>query len=166
MRSDGRCCHGERGGKRNPDCSGKPLLWPHSGCIPNARSCGEWTIRLNNAPTSRQCIAQARQGNSGTLWPCGYSRLSPNRISQMADVLITGASGFIGSAVLRAVLASRFTVRALVRPASPRQHLVGLDLEFCEGDLRDRRSVQRATSRRPLRVPRRSGLSFVVAAQI
>ncbi|TMJ30746.1 MAG: NAD-dependent epimerase/dehydratase family protein [Alphaproteobacteria bacterium] len=62
----------------------------------------------------------------------------------MADVLITGASGFVGSAVLRAILASRFTVRALVRPPSPRQHLVGLDVEFCEGDLRDRRSVQKA----------------------
>src|SRR5437879_6269795 len=65
-------------------------------------------------------------------------------MSQMAEVLLTGASGFIGSAVARAILASGHTVRALVRPASPRQPLLGLDVEFCEGDLRDRPSVQKA----------------------
>ncbi|MGH6678183.1 MAG: NAD-dependent epimerase/dehydratase family protein, partial [Bradyrhizobium sp.] len=32
------------------------------------------------------------------------------------DVLITGASGFIGSAVLRELLIDGYTVRALVRP--------------------------------------------------
>jgi len=35
-------------------------------------------------------------------------------------------------------------VRALVRSTSPREHLAGLDLDFFEGDLRDRKSVERA----------------------
>jgi dihydroflavonol-4-reductase len=62
----------------------------------------------------------------------------------MADVLITGASGFIGAAVARALVSSGYSVRALVRPLSPRQNIAALDLELCEGDLRDRPSIERA----------------------
>lgn len=54
-----------------------------------------------------------------------------------AEVLITGASGFVGSAVLRALLQARFTVRALVRRAIPRDDLVTTGVEFVNGDLRD-----------------------------
>ena len=39
-----------------------------------------------------------------------------------------------------------YSVRALVRGASPRGHLAGLDLEFFEGDLRDRSRVERASA--------------------
>ncbi len=59
-------------------------------------------------------------------------------------VLITGASGFIGSAVLRRLLAEGAAVRALVRPASDRRNLDGLDVEVVTGDLGDRDSLARA----------------------
>lgn len=59
-------------------------------------------------------------------------------------VLVTGTSGFVGSAVARKLVETGFSVRALVRPGSPKRHLAGLDLEFIEGDLRDVASVQRA----------------------
>ncbi len=59
-------------------------------------------------------------------------------------VLVTGASGFVGSAVARALVARGASVRALVRDASPRAHLAGLDLEFVAGDLREPQSVRRA----------------------
>ena len=59
-------------------------------------------------------------------------------------VLVTGASGFVGSAVARKLLARGYAVRALVRPTSPRFHLAGLDLEFAEGDLRDAETVRPA----------------------
>ncbi len=59
-------------------------------------------------------------------------------------VLITGASGFVGSAVLRRLLADGAAVRALVRPASDRRNLDGLDVEVVTGDLGDRDSLARA----------------------
>ncbi len=55
--------------------------------------------------------------------------------------LITGASGFIGSAVVRAFLHAGFTVRALLRPSSPRTNLMGLPIETAEGDVRDRAAI-------------------------
>jgi dihydroflavonol-4-reductase len=55
--------------------------------------------------------------------------------------LVTGASGFVGSAVARKLAERGVAVRALVREASPRQHLSGLDIEFVTGDLRDPDSV-------------------------
>ena len=61
-----------------------------------------------------------------------------------AQTLVTGASGFVGSAVARILVGAGVRVRALVRRGSPRFHLDGLDLEFVEGDLRDADSVRRA----------------------
>lgn len=60
------------------------------------------------------------------------------------QTLLTGATGFVGSAVARTLRGAEFRVRALVRSGSPRLHLDGLDLDFVEGDLRDADSVHRA----------------------
>ena len=62
----------------------------------------------------------------------------------MDRVLITGASGFVGSAVARRLVERGFAVRALVRPTSPTFHLAGLGLDFVQGDLRDPASVRTA----------------------
>jgi dihydroflavonol-4-reductase len=58
--------------------------------------------------------------------------------------LVTGATGFVGSAVARRLLAEGFTVRVLARPGSDRRNLAGLDLEVAEGNLTDEASLQRA----------------------
>ena len=67
-------------------------------------------------------------------------------MSNNGKALITGASGFVGSAVARKLIERGFSVRALVRPTSPTTHLSGLDLELSIGDLRDPDSVRRAMS--------------------
>jgi len=59
-------------------------------------------------------------------------------------VLITGASGFVGSAVLRAAAARGFQPRALLRPTSPRTNLAGHACELVEGDMRDPDAMGRA----------------------
>jgi dihydroflavonol-4-reductase len=49
--------------------------------------------------------------------------------------LVTGASGFVGAAVTRALLAEGWQVRVLVRKASDRGNLAGLPLDIVAGDL-------------------------------
>lgn len=51
--------------------------------------------------------------------------------------LVTGATGFVGSAVARALLARGETVRVLARAGGDRRNLEGLAIEIVEGDLRD-----------------------------
>lgn len=58
--------------------------------------------------------------------------------------LITGANGFLGSAVLRLLIDEGHTVRALVRPDSDRRNFEGIDVEQIEGDLRDIDSLKQA----------------------
>jgi len=58
--------------------------------------------------------------------------------------LITGATGFVGSAVLRLLIEEGYETRALVRPHSDRRNLAGLPVELVEGDLTDESSLARA----------------------
>lgn len=58
--------------------------------------------------------------------------------------LVTGATGFVGAAVARALLDRQWQVRALARKGSDRRNLRGLDVDVCEGDLNDVDSLQRA----------------------
>jgi dihydroflavonol-4-reductase len=55
--------------------------------------------------------------------------------------LVTGATGFVGAAIVRALLAAGCAVRVLARPGSDRRNLVGLDIEIAEGSLEDAASL-------------------------
>jgi dihydroflavonol-4-reductase len=58
--------------------------------------------------------------------------------------LITGATGYIGSAVVRSLCEKGERIRCLVREASNRENLKGLDVEYADGDIRDIDSIRRA----------------------
>jgi len=61
-----------------------------------------------------------------------------------ASALVTGATGFVGSAVARQLLAAGVRLKLLTRAGSDRRNLGGLDAEIVEGDLTDAASLRKA----------------------
>ena len=59
-------------------------------------------------------------------------------------VLVTGATGFVGGAVARALVRTGTDVRVLARPGADLQNLQGLTVEQVAGDLRDPASLRAA----------------------
>jgi dihydroflavonol-4-reductase len=67
-------------------------------------------------------------------------------VSATGPKLVTGANGFLGAAVVRALIAAGEPVRAFVRAGSDRRNLAGLDVEEALGDLTDVESLRRAVA--------------------
>jgi dihydroflavonol-4-reductase len=61
-------------------------------------------------------------------------------------VLVTGGSGFIGSAVIRKLLARGRDVRCYVEPGAKTDNLAGLPVEIVVGDVNDRAKIADALS--------------------
>ena len=81
---------------------------------------------------------------SGAGTPGAAMTVAPAQLRPPAPTLVTGATGFVGSAVARALLADGHTLRVLVRPGSNRGNLEGLQAEIAEGDLTDPASLAAA----------------------
>ncbi|HUC64272.1 MAG TPA: hopanoid-associated sugar epimerase [Stellaceae bacterium] len=62
-------------------------------------------------------------------------------VDSSRPALVTGASGFVGAAVMRALLAQGRDVRVLLRPSSDRRNLAGLPVEIRTGTLEDHASL-------------------------
>jgi dihydroflavonol-4-reductase len=62
------------------------------------------------------------------------------------NVLVTGATGFVGGNVVRELLADGHRVRVLARPGSDRRALEGCSVEIAEGDLLDPASLRAAVA--------------------
>jgi dihydroflavonol-4-reductase len=64
--------------------------------------------------------------------------------SRRMKVLVTGGSGYIGSAVVRHLLQGNQQAKVLVREGDDLRNLAGLDVELAHGDVRDYHSLDRA----------------------
>jgi len=63
----------------------------------------------------------------------------------MSDIaLVTGASGFVGSAVARALVARGLNVRVLMRASASHANIAGTDCQPVTGDMRDEASMAAA----------------------
>jgi len=67
-------------------------------------------------------------------------------VTEDRPTLLTGATGFVGSAVARVLAARGHKLRLLVRPTSDRRNLGGVDADLALGDLTDAASLARATA--------------------
>jgi dihydroflavonol-4-reductase len=68
------------------------------------------------------------------------------RVAGDGPTLLTGATGFVGSAVARVLAARGHRLRLLVRPTSDRRNLAGLEADLALGDLTDAGSLGRAAA--------------------
>src|SRR5580704_2046169 len=77
--------------------------------------------------------------------PAGRARTKDALTISPGDrVVVTGAAGFIGSSVTRALLGRGARVVALIEPGGGSQNLEGLDIEQIVVDVRDAEAVTKA----------------------
>ncbi len=67
-------------------------------------------------------------------------------MAEQALTLVTGATGFVGSAVARVLAARGHRLRLLVRPSSNRRNVEGLQAELVTGDLTNPPSLLQASA--------------------
>jgi 2-alkyl-3-oxoalkanoate reductase len=109
-------------------------------------------VRGNAAPITRDLVLNTAQVEEVVAVHTGKAHLavkalpsnSSKRLSSNSQVLVTGASGFVGRALVRKLIAEGYRVRAYVRPLSDTSALETLGAEVVRGDVRDYLSLRRS----------------------
>ena len=91
---------------------------------------------------NRRSIAPAELGSASSAGAVAVDARGEVE-APSSTVLVTGASGFVGSAIAGALRARGHDIRVLARSSSPRTNLNPADT-LCEGDLTDRASLAAA----------------------
>jgi len=112
---------------------------PAGECLP--RSCS------HKAATTTQAAASSAEAASGDR----RANTKPNsninsNIKDTPSILVTGATGFVGSHVARLLASQGAVLRLLVRPASRKENIAELNADQATGDLRDPASLKKAMS--------------------
>ena len=97
----------------------------------------------------------------GSARPCVngcYIESAQSGMRHPERILVTGASGYVGSAVAKALVQDGYSVRALVRPTSSIEHLRQLGIEVFLGDVRCFEEVDAATAHMDVVVHLAAGL--------
>jgi dihydroflavonol-4-reductase len=68
------------------------------------------------------------------------------RLAELDITLVTGATGFVGAAVARALIGRGHNLRLMVRAGSDRRNIAGLPAELVEGDLAKPSTLPRAVA--------------------
>jgi len=108
-------------------------------------------LNSKTPPISRELtIAVARAEEeifSGLTQPCfrgRYAQSQQTGIRHTERVLVTGANGYVGSQVARALVERGYYVRAMVRPTGSPERLKRLGVELFLGDIRRLQDVSSA----------------------
>ncbi|MFJ9538361.1 aminotransferase class I/II-fold pyridoxal phosphate-dependent enzyme [Streptomyces sp. NPDC101225] len=97
--------------------------------------------------TGRAADETAPDATASATTPEAAVRHTPGPVRDSGpDVLVAGASGFIGGHLTRRLAEHGHRVRVLVRPGSDRSAFEGADVEITTGDLGDADSLRRATA--------------------
>ena len=126
--------------------SSRPVLGPAADAADAAAAAPEAGPRPSVAsPVAASRVGSRPPAEAAGMAESGYSAaVSP--IEPGDRVVITGAAGFIGSAVTRAVLAKGAHVVALTEPGGRDANLAGLDVERISVDIRDAAAVRAAVA--------------------
>ena len=165
-------------------------LWRRRSTRSTPRSrtrCGIWAsppprsaIASGRPAIGRGCSARCRPATAGASWcsisstrcidiaagcdkPRGAALMDGSRQwrSRRACAWSPGRTGFVGSAVARALLGRGHRVRVLARPGGDRRNLAGLPVEIAEGAMEDAPSLAARRRRLPVSVSRRRRLPAV-----
>ena len=109
-----------------------------------ASRAGKRTVRALDRRTDYRAARDRRVAAARAALSNRDALIAPHRRASRMKALVTGATGFVGAAVARALLGAKWQVRVLARPSSDRRNLQDLDVEVAEGDLADASSLERA----------------------
>jgi dihydroflavonol-4-reductase len=107
---------------------------------------GDRTLGYGGAPKFARPDHAFGRSHDQRVWDVPLCTVMLKEDGTAMTTLVTGATGFVGSAVARTLVARGHTLRLLARPSSDRRNLAGLESDIVTGDLTEPDSLRRAAA--------------------